>query len=227
MRLVLHAGTHKTGTTTLQRVLSDNRVGLREQGLFYPRTSPFPIMRGHHPFAHAIGSRDAGDRANAARFLAAARQEARPGETVLISAEAFYRQVAGGQGWSGLLAPDYWETREAYLADLSSALRDFDVTVLICFRDPAYFLAWLHRVFVREGVWAGDLERFKSDYAERFEYDRQTALIRRYFPSVETYRFEDALKDGIVAHFFGRIGFVSPRGSEKVWERPKKRTAPT
>ena len=36
MRLILHAGTHKTGTTSIQKVLADNRDWLRERGLIYP-----------------------------------------------------------------------------------------------------------------------------------------------------------------------------------------------
>jgi hypothetical protein len=38
MKLVLHIGTEKTGTTTLQNWCADNRGALREQGLYYPKT---------------------------------------------------------------------------------------------------------------------------------------------------------------------------------------------
>lgn len=36
MRLIIHAGIHRTGTTTLQYALSSSRDGLRDRGILYP-----------------------------------------------------------------------------------------------------------------------------------------------------------------------------------------------
>ena len=37
MRLIVHAGLHKTGTSSLQRHFRRNRKAYIEQGLYYPR----------------------------------------------------------------------------------------------------------------------------------------------------------------------------------------------
>ena len=39
MRLILHIGTHKTGTSSLQLFCRNNRKALLEHGIFYPKTS--------------------------------------------------------------------------------------------------------------------------------------------------------------------------------------------
>jgi hypothetical protein len=58
MKLVLHAGTHKTGTTSIQKVLSDNRTWLRDRGLIYPDGegvySPKAPLKTHHVFARSF-----------------------------------------------------------------------------------------------------------------------------------------------------------------------------
>ena len=56
MRLILHAGTHKTGTTSIQKALFDNRVLLREYGLIYPdgRGVYRKERLAHHGFVHGF-----------------------------------------------------------------------------------------------------------------------------------------------------------------------------
>lgn len=49
MRVILHIGTNKTGTSALQRVLSQNPKPLREAGLIYPEYGQrSPDLPGHH-----------------------------------------------------------------------------------------------------------------------------------------------------------------------------------
>lgn len=47
-RIILHIGTHKTATTTLQQTLHANRVELASSGIIYPDTPP---STGHHILA--------------------------------------------------------------------------------------------------------------------------------------------------------------------------------
>jgi hypothetical protein len=59
-RLVVHIGTHKTGTSTLQRALSMAAVALRAQGILYPRTDrePWPQLPKHCSVFHAAVQTD-------------------------------------------------------------------------------------------------------------------------------------------------------------------------
>ena len=97
MRLLLHIGTHKTGTTSIQKFCAGNRARLRGQGLWYP---DYDLIGkeghyAHHHLAHALAGlpTSRGNREEAEGFFAAIRSSLRNDETVLISAEPFWRHV--------------------------------------------------------------------------------------------------------------------------------------
>ena len=54
MRIVLHIGTHKAGSTAIQHMLGHNRVRLRKKGFCYPQ--PTDGQPGHHELAWALRS---------------------------------------------------------------------------------------------------------------------------------------------------------------------------
>lgn len=222
MRLILHAGTHKTGTTTIQKVLHDNREWLAERGLVYPVLPPFTGTRAHLNFSHALAAGGPVATLKTQRFISGARDAARPGDTLIISAEPVYRHVAGGKRLDGLLRPDYPERRRAYLRDLAKALSQFDVEVVLYFRDYGYFLGWLYRTLKRGGYWTGGPARFREAFADRFAYDHQIALFAEHFPKIRIFNYEEAKATGLVAHFFDAVGFPMPPGADQVWERPTK-----
>jgi hypothetical protein len=223
MKLLLHPGVHKTGTTSIQQVLFDNRRWLSHQGLVYPIERPFVGPRAHHNFAHALAHGGTNEKETARRFLETAANNARPSDTVIISSEPIYRHYLGSDDWAGLVAADYSANRRAYLAVLAEILEDFDVEVILYLRDYGYWLAWLHRVLKREKVWAGGPARFKKEFGERFAFEHQIAMFADYFPRVRTFRYEEAKEQGLITHFFDTIGFPAPPGSATIWERPTKR----
>jgi hypothetical protein len=95
MRYVLHIGTNKTGTSTLQVYLGTNRDELLKRGVWYPRAGRFE--HAHHDFAEAIklGGEFAKFGIDPAQVQAGA---APPGtETILLSSENFHtlRDISG------------------------------------------------------------------------------------------------------------------------------------
>ena len=54
--LLLHVGTHKTGTTAIQAYMSQCRVQLAAQGILYPSLRPglWKEMEAHHKVAQAV-----------------------------------------------------------------------------------------------------------------------------------------------------------------------------
>jgi len=50
----IHVGTHKTGTTSIQHLLSRNSSALRERGYFYPQAGRPDLLSGHHNLAWEI-----------------------------------------------------------------------------------------------------------------------------------------------------------------------------
>ncbi|WP_444921189.1 hypothetical protein ACJJID_01565 [Microbulbifer sp. CnH-101-G] len=51
---IIHIGTHKTGSTSIQDVLYNNHVTLRDKGIFYP-IMDITKWNGHHPIAWQLG----------------------------------------------------------------------------------------------------------------------------------------------------------------------------
>ncbi|MEM1130543.1 MAG: hypothetical protein AAGH83_08470 [Pseudomonadota bacterium] len=219
-RLILHAGTHKTGTTSIQAALKRYRRQLREQGLFYPTMSAGNTTRtAHHGLSRGFASAEAGRRRRAHRFIRKVRAETGTGETVALSSERFYRDVAGGHDWAGFVSDEYWDLRETFLDDLAHALRRFDVDVILYFRDFGYHLAWMHRAVVREGVWEGDAAAFHKAFEDRLDYGAQLDLFRDRFNRVHAFEYETARKDSLIGHFFANTGFAVPEGADQIWKK--------
>jgi hypothetical protein len=221
MKLILHPGIHKTGTTSIQSVLFKNREWLSQRGLFYPVITPFTGSRAHHKFAHVLALERANGRKLARKFLQTAARVASPYDTIILSSEPIYRHYSGG-GWAGLVAVDYLEKRRAYLAVLAEVLAGFEVEVIFYLRDYGYWLAWLHRVLTREGIWSGSANKFKEEFGERFSYNQQISMFAAHFTRIRILSYEEAKGVGLIQHFFDSIGYPIPPGSVDIWERPTK-----
>src|SRR4051794_39377124 len=89
--IIIHIGTHKTGTTTIQDTLFLNRRLLAARGVVYPRIG---LMAPHHTLAtHWIDlpAQFRARRPAAASWATIARAYAGGDKTVLISSEEFSR----------------------------------------------------------------------------------------------------------------------------------------
>lgn len=116
-RLILHVGTHKTATTTIQDTLFHNRGRLRQRGVIYPRVGRscgqhalvcvWNRLPPHFAIADPAGAWDA-----------LVRRWADTDATVVLSSEEFSRGL-----------PD---DRRVNMADLRARLRPFDEVGLVC-----------------------------------------------------------------------------------------------
>ena len=173
-KLILHIGTHKTGTTSVQRFLAANREQLRAQGLYYPSTDVggrFTDQYAHHLIAHAIantgeslGRTDQDARA----FFDAVRESTAEGETVVISAEPMYRHVLRDE--EGLS-----RGRRAYIRAVREAIGDFDVTVYAMVRRQDLFLESLYSEQIMVRPFAEDVDHFLSVRARQADYAARLA----------------------------------------------------
>jgi hypothetical protein len=122
-RIVIHVGSHKTGTTYLQQGFVALREPLRAAGIDYPAEWQ-DHLHGHHSLVRMLAS---GDAATPARLAALADQAGREGRGILFSSENFEdlddasvaRLASALQGhaveivffarrWAGLL-PSAWQ----------------------------------------------------------------------------------------------------------------------
>lgn len=223
MKLTLHAGTHKTGTTTIQHVLQDNREWLRSQGLFVTKRGK---GMGHLNFCKSVSILSETEQKKASSFINRAKKEMQSHETMIISAEQIYRRVTMPDAdmsdhaqWMSLLSRDYWERRHDYLERLAQSLQDFDVEVVLCFRSHDYFMGFLHYTLVKHHCWDDTLYALEEQFGDRFSYGRQIEVFMKHFDNVRIFRFETAVNHGLVKYFFERIGFPAPPHAETVWRR--------
>jgi hypothetical protein len=109
MNVVIHAGIHRTGTTSLQLFLEGNRSALRERGILYPGET-----RNHQPLAWSL-KRNPKDTTEIRKFLDSDPDT----KTVLLSAEDFcihtdlrwLKEIAGTcktQAVFNLRRQDHW-----------------------------------------------------------------------------------------------------------------------
>ena len=127
-RLLLHAGTPKTGTTTLQHALYESRAALRHHGILYPDVDL------SHELKHQwmVNLLMAGDIPGFRRNVGAVVEEARTtgAAQVVLSTEGIFLH------WTDF-------TPEAR-REISTLATFFDVTVWTVFREPVSFATSLY-----------------------------------------------------------------------------------
>lgn len=207
-RLHLHAGTHKTGTTAIQRFAAANRDRLCGQGLLYPRYANLfrTPNESHLALFHAIAGEKSplGERQLPRLAEDWKRRALDEGLQVLLSAEAIWRhQVAGkSPGWGG--------KRRAYLQKVSDFLSPFDVQVHVVLRDQDRFVTSSYQENVRKATPAGHLTFM--DFASRqlhssLRYFDNLALLEEIVGPVTVHLYDDLQRDNaLIRNFFAAFG---------------------
>jgi hypothetical protein len=94
MALLIHAGIHRTGSTSLQRFLADNRAALKARGVAYPGEE-----RNHQGLAWALKRGESGAREVLA-LVEAALVETAPVETAPVETGGAARVVLSGEDFA-------------------------------------------------------------------------------------------------------------------------------
>jgi hypothetical protein len=209
LRAILHVGTHKTGTTSIQVALDHNRNWLHERGYIYPKLRDGAYS--HNKLAQQLASTEQGNinvRSNFARIS---------GHTLIFSAEELFAATACPEDWQEFGRPDYWERRIEQLVRVRAALRDFEETVVVlCFRRQDEFASSLYATKILSGRFLGSFAEFRSRAKPLFDYRRQLDAFRTVFGNVRFISF-DALRDDLVPAFCRWAGIPVP--PEKTAER--------
>lgn len=134
-RIVLHIGTHKTGTTTIQRFCHINRDALAKQGVLYPRSCAYHFSQ--HRIAFALrgtrppGEQDKPDLEIESRALVA-EIESSDCPTVFISSEELFALP------------------KAAIVRLGQVLSGHEVGVLAVLRRPDELFASIYNQMVKD-----------------------------------------------------------------------------
>jgi hypothetical protein len=128
-RIIFHAGTPKTGTTSLQLFMDRNRDALLDRGVLYPRAGVLPPPEPKHHWI--VTSLLNGDVANFTTMLDRAISEARSDtHTILLSSEG--------------LSHRWWDFSPAGLDMLGSLATRFEMELWVFFREPVAFFRSLY-----------------------------------------------------------------------------------
>lgn len=207
-RLHLHAGTHKTGTTAIQRFAAENRAELQKNGLLYPTyTNRFRTPNESHlALFHAIAGERSPIRKNQVpKIINGWWQNAcEDNLEVLLSAEAIWRhQISESNS-------DWSTKRRMYLRTISRLLENFDVHVHVVLRDQERFLVSSYQENVRKGTPAGRLpfiEYARRQLKSSLRYLENLLLLENCIGPVRVSLYDDLQKaPGLVANFFSRLG---------------------
>lgn len=188
-RLLLHIGTHKTGTTTLQSALAKNRDKLAGRGICYPVTDrpPFPNPHKHNNLWKAL---DAGPEAFATEKAVLLREFYGSGAETLVMSEEHLSCH-----------------RLTTLAQMRSFTDQFDIEVICFLRRQDYFIEswWSQRCKSgREGL---HIDAFTmSDWMQsRTDYLKLLGFWTG-FARVTAIGFEQASQTGLVDRFNAATG---------------------
>lgn len=212
-RLILHIGTHKTGTTTIQSTLFNLQHILRKRGIVYPNANLYSSsQKAHHFFAHAVAEAYQWHYLTAINFISALKKDSN--QIVLLSSEAIYRHTLNKNSRS------YWKRRQAYIKRLSELVEEFDVELLIFFRRRDRFIESVYH----ERVYKGDTETFYKTLEKKkpaLDYGKQVSLLNSHFRLVKIYSYENAIKYGLINTFLNAIdcGDILHAEDKHVWER--------
>jgi hypothetical protein len=219
-RLILHIGTHKTATTTLQRHMARNRQVLAERGIWYPDYSL--IGKGKH-YAHLgmvnafSGEHDKFSVEDARRFFREVSARVRDHEATIISGEPFYRHFAPGSAGQKLRDPEvYWPLREVYIAQVREAFGDVPAEIAVVFRRQVDYAPSLYQEQVKVTRYARDFATFRRDLWYHFDYLGQARAWARAFGTLRPMRFEDMVAGSDPVVPFGKLLGLDLSGPETV-----------
>jgi hypothetical protein len=212
MTSVVHIGIHKTGTTSIQKFAAQHRLEFRKRGLWYPdfQDVGLPPHYAHHHLAISLGGNGRFSQDEIKMFVDHVQANKRVDETVLYSAEPFYRMLSPEVEGTPEAAPtddNYWAQRDAYTAKMRELFPQDDVRILICLRRQDDFARSLYQERIKVTRYTSSFDEFIDSERPLFDFYRQVVMYARHFPRVEVVRFQDLVRDGdLNAAFFGLMG---------------------
>jgi hypothetical protein len=202
-RIVLHVGTHKTGTTTVQDSLALNRALLARRGVVFPAIGP---NAGQHSLATRwidLPARYCDSRPAIESWQGLAARHAKGGDTVFVSTEELSRS----------------RPKRVDMRELAGLVAGFGRRTVVCtLRNQLAYLQSIYLQITRDGR-GPTVETFVN---QALQSDHATGVMLDYgalydhlltgFAAEEIVfvSYEAAVRDpaGLVGHLFARVGLT-------------------
>ncbi len=182
MKLLLHIGSHKTGSTSIQHFCALNRELLKSLGFLYPKNQDsayvFNYLASHLAFGRKHSVRD---------YMNSVSKQARQENchTVIISAESFYAMTAFFIDIQGMsrVNDDYWTNEERLIRDLHESCDGYGEIDIVCYlRAQNELASSLYNQFVKNTFGISDsFVDFLKIVAPIFDYERHIQLWENVF----------------------------------------------
>lgn len=151
-RLIIHIGTHKTGTTAIEKFLSLNRLALEKYGIYIPKTGLSGKYDGHHNIAWELH-----------------------GETPLFNTKFgtlndLEKELAGISYKTVVISSDYFECfydsndRLKKLKDFTDRL-GMETHIVVCFRQETEYIPMIYEELLKGGL-SMDFNDFVAEIIE-------------------------------------------------------------
>ena len=204
-KVFLHIGTHKTGSTSIQRELYENRKNLQSKGFYYPQSCANEDGN-HSPLAWAI-CRD--ERVNYNKVLEAFKDEVKAckdNETLVISGEEF----------------EYLSGKE--ISELKQLLctMEFETTIVCYFKPQAALIRSEYVEWIKQGLTSDNFSVFWRLHSrlDRYNYYKIWHQWCSHFgeSNVRVRSYEDSLhlSNGVIDDFYEVIGLENHKPLLKI-----------
>jgi hypothetical protein len=195
-KLILHVGTHKTGTTTFQAFLYEQRTALLSHGFHHAEFDRG--LRSHNQFAHRIATCD--DR-QLKVLKDAVRKNSIPGCVTIISSEELSVRTRDTQHWYGFDHSDYAHRRQEYLNRLTYLFSDYkEIEIYMCVRRHDEYAEALYATNLITGAVTCSFEEFIVRCVPIFDYSRKVAEFHEVASGIALLSF-DVLKKDLIANY--------------------------
>lgn len=189
LKIFLHMGSHKTGTTTLQSILAKNRCILRKAGLVYPNVDD---ADSHFLWARSLaGEMPQITPSQHLEITAGLLKDLKQQEALLLSAESFYRHINNQPG---------------YLFKIQSVLGDSELTPVLCLRNQGDYAKSLYSEWVLNWQYQHDIYNFIREFYAWFDYEKFVAKISLLGKPI-LLSYHQIAGDNLSSNFIGELGY--------------------
>jgi hypothetical protein len=202
VRIYVHIGTPKTGTTTLQRFLCKNEKNLLDLGYLYPqsgRPSYYPIA--HYNLAHAMRFQEKIYAKHAGRW-----------EDLSSQFSDLHREIEQKKPSNVIVSSESFGKRSEYIEKLQEEFSRYDVKILVYLREQKDFLTSYYIESIKQGSsknfedflcdeWnIGDYYNYLLPWSNSFGKENVTVRILK----------KNKLKGNLFEDFLASVGIKNP-----------------
>ena len=188
MRIILHIGTHKTGTTSIQDVLRASSDVLRRAGILFPEAGCPPGLSGQHMLAWSVLS---------------SKHHKLPSPKPPVW-EALWREIDTLRPRKVILSAEAFSRADASEVEvIRKKMEGKEVSVVCYLRDPAAYLKSAYKQQVKMGKCSDSFSSFVKDGVKDVDYKSLVDRWARVFgaSNVHVRPFDEAIQRGLLSDF--------------------------